>query len=66
MHIFGIHQTIYAALTAQVMQPKVQKSRSLENNTFSPKICNSVTENPKNLNESEKMWTEEKGNSKTF
>ena len=61
LSIFGIHQTIYAALSSHVTELNCcWKSKNFENITFFPKIYNSVTKNPKTLSKSEKCGRREK------
>ena len=57
MHIFGIHQAMYAALASRITDFKYcyRKSKSFQNITFSPKIYNSVAKNPKILSKFKKI-----------
>ena len=57
MHIFGIHQAMYAALASRITGFKYcyRKSKSFQNITFSPKIYNSVAKNPKILSKFKKI-----------
>ena len=66
MYIFGIHQTIYAALASRITEQKYcnRKSENCENITFLPIIYKSATKNLKALSESQKILAE--GNSNTF